>query len=262
MKKTTHGKITIDDLKGKEAKARLDFPLKRRQFQEQLRSEAARLRQEEFTRTLKELGFDCRPNRKITIDWSKKFLASPKLDRDIQRWFNKVEIEACKVLKSHGIEISIIAEPWEGGDTKPGDIFVAQELLLLIYFARKHLEEKRTEQACYMVAQICKMLAMSHDPKLQAQLGGKGKRGKEGVIKQTMREIQKFTDGTFKAFLNVLEDEEQIADLYYDTLNPIPIEILGVDRDKKIVSYRNRDRVDKTVTFSRLRSTLSEIKSK
>ena len=112
-------------------------------------------------------------------------------------------------------------------------------------------------------------------------IGGKGKKGAEGPVKQTIRRIIKeIRSGKFKpsyeTVINKMRDPDFMADLFEASKNPIPLQILGVytstkdsirdeDEDYGLLNYFEyclRNGKKKSVTFRRINDALQEILNK
>ena len=105
-------------------------------------------------------------------------------------------------------------------------------------------------------------------PDLQANLsrqwaarGGKGKRGHEGPLKQTLRRlvIEAGSRDPGEIF-RLLEDADCMSDLYEHSTNPIPWQVLSFDKHSETIEFRDRQGKDHRIKFSTIRNRLSEIR--
>lgn len=106
------------------------------------------------------------------------------------------------------------------------------------------------------------------------------KLGIEGPVKQTIRRIIKENRSgkqkpSYKKVIQMMMDNELMADLYEAIKNPIPIQLLGVYKSKgdsieiedndydrnNYFKYRLRNGKECKVTFKRIESSLNELKS-
>ncbi|MCC7203112.1 MAG: hypothetical protein IT393_10695 [Nitrospirae bacterium] len=116
-----------------------------------------------------------------------------------------------------------------------------------------------------------------------SSMGGKGKRGAEGPVKQTVRRILKEIEKdklkpTFKNVIDKMIDPDFMADLYETLKNPIPLSIRGVyrsngdsihseDKDYDLKNYfeyhlRTNPKKKEPLKFRRINDTLNEILKK
>lgn len=90
---------------------------------------------------------------------------------------------------------------------------------------------------------------------------GKRKRGKEGPVKLILRRLLiKLEIFNLSNILEAMENSDLLDDICYHPSNPAPMRNIEVDREKQIVVYDTLSGDTKSITFSRLRSTISEIK--
>ncbi len=95
---------------------------------------------------------------------------------------------------------------------------------------------------------------------IRNRLAGEAKRDSEGAVKQTIRIImEKTCSDSFNDLLIVMEDEDQMDELFHARTNPTPLQIISVDRVADKIKYKKK-REEKTVSFSRVRSVVSKIK--
>jgi hypothetical protein len=91
---------------------------------------------------------------------------------------------------------------------------------------------------------------------------GKKKRGTEGAVKRTVRQfVHDVDDVTFDGLIAAMENEDLVDSICYNPDDPAPMQIDSVDHRYQRVFYNTTAGKEKTVSFSRLRSILSEIKS-
>lgn len=91
---------------------------------------------------------------------------------------------------------------------------------------------------------------------------GKKKRGKEGAVKRTVRQfLDALDDVTFDGLIAAMKNDDLLNSICYNHDDPAPMQILRVEPKRKRVVYLTAVGKQKAVSFSRLRNTLSEVKS-
>ena len=100
----------------------------------------------------------------------------------------------------------------------------------------------------------------------QASAGGKGKKGHEGPLKQTLREILYLTDDkNLEGVLNIMSDEHKMENLAYPSGQEecTPLYIGEVDYGHKKVLYKNIKTQDEgSTSFKNIENIISQLLKK
>ena len=96
--------------------------------------------------------------------------------------------------------------------------------------------------------------------KARNRKAGKGKRGREGRVKITIRRFLSEPEiNNFETLINAMDDEETVNKVCYDPDDPAPMRIIDVYREKQKVTYLTESGEEKCITFSGIQTSLTEI---